>query len=221
MFQIKICGITHRPDAIVAAAIGADAIGLNFFEGSKRYLPPRFAPAVAACAPANVCVVGVFVNATVQQVCRTFDSLPLNLIQLAGDETPDYVAQLGDRPVMKAFRISSDGLKPVVEFLEQTEKLGHPLKHILLDANQPGEYGGTGHKIDWPKLARELENSPLPGTRIVLAGGLTPDNVCEAIAVLRPAAVDVASGVEYAPGRKDAEQVDRFVRAAQDAFANM
>src|SRR5207249_281818 len=112
MFRIKICGVTHRLDVRVAIALGADAIGLNLFEDSPRYVPPRFVDAVAGAVPAGVVKVGVFVNAPAADVCRTFDRLRLDLVQLSGDETPEYVAELAGLPTMKAFRFGPDGLGP-------------------------------------------------------------------------------------------------------------
>jgi phosphoribosylanthranilate isomerase len=219
MFQIKICGIMHRPDAIVAAALGADAIGLNFYEKSPRYLPPSLASNVAAAIPAGIAKVGVFVNATADEVVRQADRLRLDFIQLSGDETPEYLAALGNRQVIKAFRFSTDGGQPIAQFLVKARKLGRTPAAILVDAEKSGSYGGTGMTIDWTRLLEEMRTFDLADTPIVLAGGLTPENVAEAIAVARPQAVDVASGVEYAPGRKDADLVDRFIRAASAAFA--
>ena len=130
MFRIKICGVTNPDDARLAAKVGADAIGLNFFAGSKRYLTPDTAITVAQAIPSGVLKVGVFVNAEPQLVCERFDRLRLDLIQLAGDETPEFVANLGDRPTMKVFRPRLDrtnGLAPVAEFLDRCDTLvAHP-----------------------------------------------------------------------------------------------
>jgi phosphoribosylanthranilate isomerase len=219
MFQIKICGIMHRPDAIVAAALGADAIGLNFYEKSPRFLPPSLASNVAAAIPSGIAKVGVFVNATAAEVVRESDRLRLDFIQLSGDETPDYLAALGDRQVIKAFRFSTDGAEPIAQFLVKARKLGRTPVAILIDAEKQGSYGGTGTTVDWMRLSAEMRTFDLRGIPVVLAGGLTPENVAEAISVAKPQAVDVASGVEYAPGRKAADLVDRFVTAASAAFS--
>ena len=218
MFRIKICGITHRPDAFVAAALGADAIGLNFFERSRRYLPPSLAGNVAAAIPVGIAKVGVFVNSPAEEVCRLADRLRLDLVQLAGDEQPDFLAELGDRRVIKAFQFGSEGLAPVGDFLVKARRLNCSPRMLLIDAQQPGQFGGTGVAVDWDRLRRELDGINLAGSPLILAGGLTPENVAEAIAIVRPDAVDVATGVEYAQGRKDADLVNRFVDAANSAF---
>jgi phosphoribosylanthranilate isomerase len=219
MFRIKICGVTHRLDVVVACALGADAVGFNFFDGSKRYLSPAMAPAVVSKIPERVVKVGVFVNSPAKEVCQVFDRLRLDLIQLSGDEPPGYLSELGRRPVMKAIRYSAEGLRAAQQYVAAGRKLGLPPAAILIDSAQPGQFGGTGVAVDWRRLRSDLDAGPFGDLPIVLAGGLTPSNVGEAIATIRPAAVDVASGVEYAPGRKDAVLVDQFIAAAQAAFA--
>ncbi len=218
MFQIKICGITHRPDARVAAALGADAIGLNFYEKSPRFLPPSLAGNVAAVIPAGVAKVGVFVNSSADEICRLADRLKLDYIQLSGDESPEYVAALGDRAVIKAFRFSTDGGKPIEQFLAKSRKLKSVPAAILIDGSKPGEYGGTSTTVDWSYLQNELGRMQLGDIRVIVAGGLTPENVAQAVMTAKPHAVDVASGVEYAPGRKDADLVDRFITSAKYAL---
>ena len=130
-----------------------------------------------------------------------------------------YLSALDGRSVIKAFRFSADGAKPIGQFLSQSRKLNQVPSAILIDAYQPDAYGGTGSTIDWPRLQNELQQIDLRDVHVILAGGLTPDNVSEAIDAVKPNAVDVASGVEYAPGRKDAEVVNRFISAAAAAFA--
>jgi phosphoribosylanthranilate isomerase len=218
MFRVKICGITHRPDAFVATALGADAIGLNFVEGSRRYLPPSLAGNVAAAIPSGVAKIGVFVNSPAEDVGRLSDRLRLDFVQLSGDEPPDYLATLRGHTVIKTIRFGSQGLRPLELFLKQTRKRNCLPSQILIDADQPGEFGGTGTTVDWERLRHELEQSDFADLPLILAGGLTPENVADAIAAVRPAAVDVASGVEHAPGRKDADRVDRFIRAANAAL---
>jgi phosphoribosylanthranilate isomerase len=219
MFRIKICGITHRPDAIIAAALGADAIGLNFFEGSRRYLSPSLNGNVAAAIPQGVAKVGVFVNATADEINWTAERLRLDFVQLAGDEPPELIARLGGRPAIKSFRFAADGMRSIVEYLDEAARLDALPAAILIDANQPGEFGGTGATVDWPRLANELSTTAHLQVPVVLAGGLKPENVAEAIEIVRPAAVDVASGVEFAPGRKDASLVSRFIEAATAGFS--
>ncbi|HEX4000509.1 MAG TPA: phosphoribosylanthranilate isomerase [Pirellulales bacterium] len=221
MFRIKICGVTTAADARGAAHAGADAIGLNFYPGSRRYLPPAAAKEVAAAIPQGVRKVGVFVNAEPDFVCREADRLRLDLIQLAGDETPEYLSKLGGRPVMQAFRPRldhADALRTIVRFVEAAARLTCAPKLTLIDAHRPGEYGGTGEAVNWTLLSRLWNELDGAAPRLVLAGGLSPENVADAIAAVRPAAVDVASGVESSPGVKDSEQVRRFVAAANAAF---
>lgn len=221
MFRIKICGITHRPDAFVAMALGADAIGLNFVERSRRYLPPSLAGNVAAAIPTGVAKVGVFVNSPAEEVGRMSDRLQLDFVQLSGDEPAEYLATLPGRLVIKTFRFGPNGLKPLDQLLKAAGKLNCLPSQILIDADRPGQFGGTGATVDWARLRHELDLSDFTDLPLVLAGGLTPENVGEAIDTVDPDAVDVASGVEYSPGRKDADRVNRFIAAATAAFDRM
>jgi phosphoribosylanthranilate isomerase len=217
MFQVKICGITRSQDARIAAEAGADAIGLNFFPGSRRSISELRAVEIMTGFPQNLLRVGLFVNAEVGEVCRLFDMLRLGLIQLHGDEPPEYLAQLGTRPVMRAFRLQADGWSPILDYLGRCRELRCLPRMVLIDAFQPGHYGGTGKTADWRLLAnwrQYLADMPL-----VLAGGLTPENVAEAIDAVHPAAVDTASGVESEPGIKNPQKVQAFVQNAQRAFA--
>ncbi|HEY2147218.1 MAG TPA: phosphoribosylanthranilate isomerase [Pirellulales bacterium] len=220
MFRIKICGITHRPDAFVAAALGADAIGLNFFEGSPRYLPPSLAGNVAAAIPRGVAKVGVFVNPTAEEVNRLAKRLRLDFIQLAGDEPPELIAQLAGQRVIKSFRFGADGIGPLLDFLDEAARHGAQPAAVLIDSSSPGQFGGTGVTADWGRLAKKLEQIRSRPMHVMLAGGLTPENITEAITTVKPAAVDVASGVEYSPGRKDASRVSQFIESAIAAFAD-
>lgn len=219
MFTIKICGVTTVDDARAVAAAGADAIGINFYAHSPRFVPLERAQHVAAVIPRGVVRVGLFVNAPAEAVCGAFDALGLDLIQLHGDEPPEFLAGLGARPVMRAFRVGSEGVKPVAAYLERCRELGTLPALALVDARRPGQYGGTGQTADWDALANE--RAMLGDVPLVLAGGLTPENVATAIYRVRPTAVDTASGVETKPGHKDADAVRRFVAAAREAFANV
>ena len=216
MFRVKICGLTRADDIAAAAAAGADAVGLNFYPKSPRYVAPDRAAALAAAVPQGVLKVGLFVNATAEDVCETFDRLALGLIQLHGDEPPALLTQLGGRPVMRAFRIGPEGLAPVMEYLAECRRLKCTPKLVLADARVEGAFGGTGQVADWQLLASYARDGSLPP--LVLAGGLTPENVAAAIRAVRPAAVDTASGVETSPRRKDPAQVRRFITVANDAF---
>ena len=217
MFQIKICGITSVDDALAMARAGADAVGLNFYARSPRCISPEVAREIAERLPGEVVRVGLFVNAPANEICRLFDELPLGLIQLHGDEPPEFLPQLGHRPVMRAFRVGSEGLDPVVDYLHRCGELKTPPTLTLLDSSVPGRYGGSGETGSWEAAAQYAQLSDMPP--LVLAGGLTSDNVALAIAAIRPAAVDVASGIESRPGRKDPILAERFVRAARAVFS--
>jgi phosphoribosylanthranilate isomerase len=216
MFTIKICGVTTVDDARAVAAAGADAIGINFYADSPRFVPLEQAQHVAASIPRKVVRVGVFVNAPAEAICGAYDALGLHLIQLHGGEPPEFLRELGDRPVLRAFRVGAEGLRPLAEYLAQCRELGTPPAMVLVDAHRPGQYGGTGMTADWDLLTRE--RGLLDGIPLVLAGGLNADNVADAIQQVYPTAVDAASGVESAPGRKDVDAVSRFVAAARRAF---
>ena len=218
MFHIKICGITNLDDAQAAAHAGADALGLNFYPRSKRHISAELARDIIAAIPAGIVKVGLFVNSSAGDVCRLFDELGLDLIQLHGDEPPDFLPQLGHRPVMRAFRVGLDGLRPVIEYLHRCTELNVSPVLTLLDSAVQGAYGGTGQTLDWNLAQQYVAQPNLPP--LVLAGGLTPGNVAEAIRTVRPAAVDVASGVESRPGRKDPAMVEAFVQAARAVFAS-
>jgi phosphoribosylanthranilate isomerase len=222
MFQIKICGITRAEDARAAVEAGADAVGLNFFSASPRYLPLPMAQQVSRAVPAGVVKVGVFVNPTLQQIADSVAAAGLDAVQLHGDEPPEFLAQLQTapwppRPIVRAFRPGLAGLTAVRDYLERCRRLQVWPRMVLWDAQQPGSYGGTGRTADWQLAAEFARDRSLPP--LVLAGGLRPDNVAKAIAAVRPAAVDTASGVERAPGVKDAALVAAFVRAAKAALA--
>lgn len=229
MFRVKICGITSVEDARAVAAAGADAVGLNFYPNSPRSVALETARRILGALPAGLTKVGVFVNAPAEDVCRTFDQLGLELIQLHGDEPPTLLTELGDRPVMRAFRLGKAGLETVGRYLGDCGMLKCMPRMTLIDAQVEGIYGGSGQVADWNVLKTYRLDKAMPfyetlRTRcgalppLVLAGGLTPDNVAEAIRTVGPAAVDTASGVESGPGRKDPAAVEAFVRAAQRAF---
>jgi phosphoribosylanthranilate isomerase len=211
--KIKICGVTLPDDAARVAACGADFIGLNFWPKSKRYLAPERAPMIAAAAraacptPGGIGVVGVFVNAAVDHIVAIARDVALDVIQLHGAESPEDVVAVAlatQVPVWKA--IAAAGPRDL-ERLELWQ-----VDAIVLDAPTPG-HGGSGKPFDW-NLARDARRR-YPARRLVLAGGLDPRNVGAAIAAADPWAVDVASGVEAAPGIKDAAKVTAFVDAVR------
>jgi phosphoribosylanthranilate isomerase len=222
MFRIKICGITNSDDARAVAEAGADAVGLNFYPMSSRYVSAATARAIAEALPAGIVKVGLFVNADVDVIRRTAEHAGLDLIQLHGDEPPEFLRDLTGAvslPVMRAFRWGPAALTPIVEYLGQCRRLGCLPRLTLIDSCQPGAYGGTGTTADWAAVATYMTVPNVPP--LVLAGGLTPENVAAAIATVRPVAVDTASGVELGPGRKAPVLIRAFVRAARAAMGNV
>jgi phosphoribosylanthranilate isomerase len=219
MFRVKICGITRPEDALAAAAAGADAIGLNFYPRSTRFVGQEQARRIAAVVPAGVVRVGVFVNATAEEIVQTFVGTPLDLVQLHGDEPPELVCRLGDRPVVRVFRVGQGGLAAALEYLDRCRHLGTTPRLVLADAAAGRAYGGTGELADWSALRGYPVADWHPP--LILAGGLTPENVADAIRAVRPAGVDTASGVESSPGIKDHALIRRFVEAARTALADL
>ena len=202
--KVKICGVTNVADALAAAEAGADMIGLNFYEGSPRWVTPALAAEIARALPPFVLRVGVFVNPAEAQVLEVIAGCGLNLLQFHGDEPSDFCTQFGVMSV-KALRVrEAASLQALADF--HTEA-------FLLDAYAKTGLGGTGEKFNWD-LAVAAQKYGKP---IFLAGGLTPENVAEAVRQVRPFAVDVASGVESAPGKKDAAKVRAFIAAVRAA----
>jgi phosphoribosylanthranilate isomerase len=216
LFRVKICGITNVQDATMVGRAGADAVGLNFYTGSPRHVTPVKAREIAAALPSNVVKVGVFVNSPAGEVAGVFEQVGLDIVQLHGDEPPEILSLLARCPVVRAFRCRDSGFRPLIEYLDRCRHMECAPAAVLVDAYQPGSYGGTGAVTDWAAVSGLTKD--LPDMPIVLAGGLQPENVAEAIRVARPSAVDVASGVESGPGRKDAERVSEFVRNALASF---
>lgn len=216
LFRIKICGVTRPSDACAIAAAGADAIGLNFYAGSSRHLSRDQAHAITASLPAVVQKVGVFVNATAAEIRELAAAAPLDWIQLHGDEPPGLVAELAPLGVIRAWRIGPGAWERLATYLAECRRQGALPRAILLDAAQGAAYGGTGKTLDWSEVARH--RAILAGLPLILAGGLRPENVAEAIRVARPDGVDTASGVEIRPGEKDPARVQAFVAAAKASF---
>jgi phosphoribosylanthranilate isomerase len=196
---VKICGVTRADDARAAADAGADAIGLNFWPSSKRHVTVEAARSIVRGLPPSLRRFGVFVNPTVDEVARAFDEGLIDTAQLHGDESAAFCVSLG-RPWMKALRLRD---------LAQLD--GWSCELLLVDADAPG-YGGSGATGDW-----SLARAAAAKRNVLLAGGLTPENVAAAIGSVRPFGVDVASGVESSPGLKDARKVAAFVAAARAA----
>jgi phosphoribosylanthranilate isomerase len=217
MFRIKICGITNIADARAAADAGADAIGLNFFSKSRRFVDVESARNIAAAVPPGVTKVGVFVNADIGGIAQAVERVGLDAIQLHGDEPALTIAQLPRHvQIIRAYRCGRGGLSPLASHLQQCAELGRMPDGVLIDADAGADFGGSGELADWALIDRNRD--ALAGLPLVLAGGLTPENVATAIAAVRPNAVDVASGVEREPGRKDQARIAKFIAAARDAF---
>jgi phosphoribosylanthranilate isomerase len=216
MFRVKICGITKAGDAQVAVDAGADAIGLNFHSGSPRCCTAETARQIAQALPPHVCKVGVFVDATADEIRALVRSVPLDAVQLHGNQPPEFLREIRPLVIVRALPWSDD-LAAFDAYLAACHRLVALPRMLLVDAARGTQFGGTGTPIDWTHLAANRQH--LAGIPLVLAGGLTPDNVAGAIAVVRPWAVDVSSGVESAPGVKSPERVAQFVTAAHKAFA--
>jgi len=196
---IKICGLTNEGDAAHAAAAGATALGVVFAPASPRCISPDRARDIVEAVPAGVPVVGVFVNAPLEEIVAVVAHTGIRIVQLHGDEPERYAAAL-KMPLLRAA-----GVDAALD--------AWPTATLLLDAVSAVERGGTGRRVDWERAAAVARQR-----RTVLAGGLTPDNVAEAIATVRPFGVDVSSGVEASPGRKDRDKVSRFLDSARKAF---
>jgi phosphoribosylanthranilate isomerase len=204
MTFVKICGITNLPDALVAVSEGADALGFNFYRNSSRYIEPLEARRIIEQLPTNILTVGVFVNEeTPEQVKAVASEAGVIGLQLHGDESPDYCSALRDSFVIKAFAVS--------EAFDIRTTLEYSVDAVLLDASHRNLRGGTGQVIDWTVAKRVGEL----GMKMFLAGGLTPENVREAIDTVNPYAVDACSGLERVPGMKDHNRLRAFFKAVR------
>lgn len=211
-FLVKICGVTRPEDAAASAAAGADAIGLNFWRGSKRFVEDSRAREIIAALPPSVLKVGVFVNAHPLVVTETLAELGLDLVQLHGDEPPDFAAALAV-PVVKVFKPSpTTRHEDVIAETAAHQAMARPPVAFLVDGYHPMSAGGAGTRADWRLAALVATRTPM-----LLAGGLTPENVARAIEAVQPLGVDVSSGVER-EGVKDPERIAAFVGAAKAAF---
>jgi len=202
MTKVKICGIRNRDDGLAAVEFGADALGFVFYRRSPRYIRPERVREIIERLPPFVTTVGVFVNEERERVEEIIEVSGIVAVQLHGEESPAYCASFRNVKVIKAFRVSDDF---------DPERLGdYEVSAYLLDAYCKGVYGGTGETFSW-----EVAMLAKRDGRIILAGGLTPENVAQAIREVGPYAVDVSSGVEQSPGVKDREKVRRFLARAK------
>ena len=197
--RIKICGIKHLDDALIAVECGADAIGLIFVEKSPRYVSLTEARVIAESMPPFVTVVGLFMNASAETVREALKVVPLNLLQFHGEESPEFCDQF-EVPYIKVLRMRDNA--NIVAFAQDYPNAAG----ILLDSYHKDAGGGTGQSFDWDLIPDDV---PLP---LILAGGLNPENVASAIEAVKPYAVDVSSGVESEPAIKDHKKIEQFIK---------
>ncbi len=202
MVRIKICGITNIEDALLAVDFGADALGFVFYKESKRYIEPKKAQSIISKLPLFVTTVGVFVNQELDEIRNIKEEAGFDVFQLHGDESPDFCNKLEGK-VIKTIRVKDD--------INPKEIESYPAQAILFDTHSTKGYGGTGESFRW-EILRDLDTSK----RIILSGGLTPENVGQAIRMVNPYAVDVSSGVEEYPGKKNPEKLKKFIEAARN-----
>ena len=200
--RVKICGITCQEDAAAALDAGADALGFMFYAPSPRAVAGRVAAEIIRALPPFIGKVGVFVNPSEEEVLQTIAACGLDTVQFHGHEAPEFCGRFGVK-VIKAFRMEDAASLKALP--------GYPVSAWLLDSFVAGQFGGTGAKFNWD-LAVQAKRLGCP---VILAGGLTPENAAEAARRVRPFALDVSSGVESAPGRKDAAKMRAFIRAVK------
>jgi len=200
--KIKICGITNTTDALASAELGADALGFIFYRESKRYIDPEIAKSIVSSLPPFITTVGVFVNQPLDELLAIKDKVGIDAAQLHGDETPEFCSSVPLK-VIKAIRVKAD--------LDEQGVAQYPVQAILFDTYSDVEYGGTGKSFNW-EIIKGISNAG----KIILSGGLSPDNVVEAIRTVRPYAVDVSSGVEATPGKKDHMKLRKFIEAVKN-----
>jgi phosphoribosylanthranilate isomerase len=205
--HIKICGLKNEVDALAAIEAGADALGFNLYTGSKRYIRWQDEAAWISQLPPEVSRIAVIVNSALEEACQLMEMELFDGLQLHGEESREYCQSLAkfQKPLLKGVRLTS--LEPLHRVCD------YPVFGFLIDGYREGAFGGTGAQFDWALLKGVEMESPL-----IVAGGLTPQNVTEAVRQLRPHAVDVASGVENREGFKDRKKLEDFVLAAQSCF---
>ena len=216
MVRVKICGLTHVDEAITCAELGAEWIGLNFHPASPRYVAPEKAAEIVAGLPPSAAVVGVFVDRPAAQVAEIATRVGIRIIQLHGHEPEEDLVALRSFTIVKAFRLDrASGWSAVIDSIARAGALGRSPDAVLVDAYRPGQLGGTGSVV-----TDEVMDSIPPLPRLILAGGLTPENIAARVARVRPWMVDVASGVESSPGRKDMDRLRAFILAVRSFEAD-
>lgn len=200
--KIKICGITNIEDAQAAVEFGADALGFIFYKKSKRYIDPQVAAKIISSLPPFLAKVGVFVNQSMEEIAQIREAAGINAAQLHGDEAPEFVSSISFETI-KAIRVKDEtDLDKVAQYSAQA---------ILFDTYSDKQYGGTGKSFDWGIL-KDFSHTK----HIILSGGLNPENVLDAVTIVRPYAVDVSSGVEAQPGKKDHTKIKKFIEAIKN-----
>jgi phosphoribosylanthranilate isomerase len=214
---VKVCGIRDRETARQIAELDVDAIGLNFYSRSCRFVDAAAAKQISEAVSSKIKRVGVFVNHTITEIDRLVSYCQLDIVQLHGDESASFFVELQHRipetRLMKAWRMNEQGIDGLRAFLEECSSRKLNLAGCLIDSHVPGIFGGSGKTLDWEQLRNQYDHDNWP--RLILAGGLNPSNIAVAIATARPWGVDVASGVESAPGEKDLHLVRNFVLNAK------
>ena len=217
LFKIKVCGVKTTEDAQMLIEKGVDAIGLNFYKPSPRSMSAEQASRIVSHVSNKLVKVGLFVNASIQEIDKILRKVQIDVIQIHGDEPAEFLADLPkEMPLIRAFRIGEPGLREAESYLDECVQKGRVPEMALIDAASKGAYGGTGKQVDWNRLAQERQL--LGTTQLALAGGISPNNVSEAISIVRPDAIDTASGVESAPGVKDARLTSDLVDRALSSF---
>jgi len=195
--KVKICGITNLDDALLCQTLGADALGFVFYQGSKRYVSPENASKIIENLSPFIIKVGVFVNESSERINSIASRIKLNAVQLHGDETPKSASEI-NFPAIKSFRISHHFDFSILD--------GYKNAYYLLDSFSKAQFGGTGNKFDWDLIPENLKN------KIILAGGVSAENIEEIFSTIKPAAIDLSSSLESEPGKKDKEKVTEFFR---------
>ena len=211
---VKVCGVTRLENALEVAGIRPNGIGLNFYKKSKRATDTATAKRIVAALPPEILPVGLFVNHSTDDIRRICDATGISTIQLHGDEKPSMVVNLGGLRIIRAIRVDNETVGGLRDEISSWLDARADLFGILLDARIDGTYGGTGHTAPWKLIADTYEREHWPP--LILAGGLTPENVAAAIQDVTPWGIDVASGVESSPGIKSPDLVRRFLTATLD-----
>lgn len=203
MIRSKICGFTRPQDALAAAQLGVDAVGLVFYPPSKRFVSIEQAQEIVRVLPPFVSVVALFVNENTERIRQVLAQVPVDILQFHGDETPEFCRQF-NRPYIKAVRVQN------TDDIIAAQQQYPDARAVLFDAHIEGEYGGTGHRFDWAMLPDQLSG------HWILSGGLTPENIGEAVKITGAKIIDVSSGVESAPGIKSAEKIAALLAAMDE-----